>query len=279
MKTLDQDFPPLASVKEAHHTGLAKLREPFPAHQISKLPKPTKAQTDAVKADFKAGIRCDICGGWHHPKVVHLDYVGHAALTDRLLDADPAWYWEPLAVGSDGLPVLDDAGGMWIRLTVCGVTRMGYGDAQGKTGGDAMKERIGDALRNAAMRFGAALDLWHKGDLHLPEDDKDESAEWAEGLAMQVRSLMSKQDIKGAAEVLNMLGVGGSYDAEAKEAVWRVLESPTRSAIKAYEAIANAKDLSSLVVVFEAAPKHAKDALKPYATKRKAELMPEQAAA
>ena len=29
-----------------------------------------------------------------------------------------------------------------------------------------MKERIGDALRNAAMRFGAALDLWHKGDLH-----------------------------------------------------------------------------------------------------------------
>ncbi|MGN6537673.1 MAG: hypothetical protein ACTHKQ_18330, partial [Mesorhizobium sp.] len=28
------------------------------------------------------------------------------------------------------------------------------------------KVRIGDALRNAAMRFGAALDLWHKGDLH-----------------------------------------------------------------------------------------------------------------
>ena len=33
-----------------------------------------------------------------------------------------------------------------------------------------MKERIGDALRNAAMRFGAALDLWHKGDLHQDED-------------------------------------------------------------------------------------------------------------
>ena len=29
-----------------------------------------------------------------------------------------------------------------------------------------MKERIGDALRNAAMRFGAALELWHKGELH-----------------------------------------------------------------------------------------------------------------
>jgi hypothetical protein len=35
-----------------------------------------------------------------------------------------------------------------------------------------MKERIGDALRNAAMRFGAALDLWHKGDLHIEEDDE-----------------------------------------------------------------------------------------------------------
>ena len=36
-----------------------------------------------------------------------------------------------------------------------------------------MKERIGDALRNAAMRFGAALDLWHKGELHahLEADD------------------------------------------------------------------------------------------------------------
>ena len=59
---------------------------------------------------------------------------------------------------------------MWIKLTVCGVTRLGYGDAQGKSGGDAMKERIGDALRNAAMRFGAALDLWHKGELHVEED-------------------------------------------------------------------------------------------------------------
>jgi len=33
-----------------------------------------------------------------------------------------------------------------------------------------VKEVIGDALRNAAMRFGCALDLWHKGDLHIEED-------------------------------------------------------------------------------------------------------------
>lgn len=158
---------------------LAKLREPFPAHQISKLPKPTKAQTDAVKADYKKGIRCGVCGSWHHPDVVHLDYVGHAALTDRLLDTDPHWSWEPVAF-RDGLPAFDQSGGLWIKLTVCGVTRLGYGHAAGKQGADPgsrEKEVIGDALRNAAMRFGAALDLWHKGDLHGPAENNDGSSD------------------------------------------------------------------------------------------------------
>jgi len=122
-------------------SNLAKLREPFPENQISHLPK--------------AGVK--------------LAYVGHAALTDRLLDTDPAWTWEPLALDAQGLPALDEIGGLWIKLTVCGVTRLGYGDAGEKKGCNAMKERIGDALRNAAMRFGAALDLWHKGDLHADE--------------------------------------------------------------------------------------------------------------
>ena len=154
--------------------GLAILRKPFPANQISRLPKPTKAQTDAVRADFKAGIRCEECGGWHHPNVVHLDYVGHAAVTDRLLDADPEWMWQPVAPGPDGSPTMDEFGGIWIYLTVCGITRLGYGDAQGKLGADAMKERIGDAIRNAAMRFGVALELWHKGDLHAENHDNGE---------------------------------------------------------------------------------------------------------
>lgn len=123
---------------------LQQLRVPFPPNQISYLPK----------------------GG------VKLAYVGHAALTDRLLDVDPGWTWEPLSMADSGLPVMDDMGGMWIKLTVCGVTRLGYGHAGTKTGGDAIKEVIGDALRNAAMRFGAALDLWHKGDLHGDEEEK-----------------------------------------------------------------------------------------------------------
>lgn len=156
--------------------GLEKLRAPFEPHQVGKLPKPTKAQTDAVKADFSKGARCNLCNGWHHPQVVHLDYVGHAAITDRLLSVDPAWTWEPLAFDQNGLPAKDSNGGLWIKLTILGVTRLGYGDATGKTGGDAVKELIGDALRNAAMRFGCALELWHKGELHLPKDD-DQSPE------------------------------------------------------------------------------------------------------
>lgn len=153
-------------------TGLALLREPFPPHQISKLPKESKAQIEERKNNRNTAMVCDLCGSWHHKNAVHLDYVGHAALTDRLLDADPNWSWTPIAHDEHGLPWFDREGGLWIRLTVCGVTRLGYGHADGKTGGNAIKEAIGDALRNAAMRFGAALDLWHKGDLR-GEDDTD----------------------------------------------------------------------------------------------------------
>lgn len=151
--------------------GLELLREPFKENQISKKPVPTKRQTEMIKADYKLGVRCKLCGSWHHPDVEHLDYVGHAALTDRLLDADPKWYWEPLAT-KDGLPLFDSNGGLWIKLTVDGVTRLGYGNAEDSTfkeTGSREKEVIGDALRNAAMRFGAALDLWHKGKLHSDE--------------------------------------------------------------------------------------------------------------
>ena len=119
---------------------LAKLRVPFPPEQIGKLPK----------------------GG------ATLDFVGHGFLTARLLDVDPMWNWEPLAFDDRGLPLVDEHGGLWIKLTVCGVTRLGYGDAGGRKGPNAIKEAIGDALRNAGMRFGAALDLWSKGDADAP---------------------------------------------------------------------------------------------------------------
>ncbi len=174
-------------------TGLDLMRAPFPENQISKLPKGTKAQNECP-ANEK--INCKVCGGWHHPRIIHLDYVGHAALTDRLLDVDPNWNWEFAAVNPDGTPIIDKDGGMWIRLTVLGVTRLGYGDAQGKTGGNAMKERIGDALRNAAMRFGAALDLWHKGELHAEEPEAPD----ASNAAQRPKQEQAKELMKMTAE-------------------------------------------------------------------------------
>lgn len=158
--------------------GLELLRQPFPEHQIKQKPQGTKQQNECLPSEK---INCKICDGWHHPRIVHLSYVGHAALTDRLLDADPSWNWEPMAFTPEGLPLFDATGGLWIRLTVCGITRLGYGHApvsNFKEIGAREKEVIGDALRNAAMRFGAALDLWHKGDLHIePEKPNSESDE------------------------------------------------------------------------------------------------------
>lgn len=115
----------------------AALRAPFEDHQIGSLPR--------------AGTQ--------------LDFVGHAAVTDRLLQVDPEWTWEPFATTEHGAPLVLHEGkrrSMWIRLTVCGVTRPGVGIVVGDKD-EVEKELISDAIRNAAMRFGVALDLWHKG--------------------------------------------------------------------------------------------------------------------
>lgn len=228
---------------------LAKLRAEFDANHISKKPVPTRAQTDAVKANYQVGIRCPICKGWHHPQVEHLDYVGHAALTDRLLDVDPEWNWEPLAIDPTGLPMIKD-GGMWIKLTVCGMTRLGYGSADGKTGGDAIKEIIGDALRNAGMRFGAALNLWHKGELHIEPDDKTggpKKKSNSSGTADAFNNLdpdTQKKILDAANDIKILLANGKDWDAydkcesfcqddvDLKTALWACLDSKTRRKIK-----------------------------------------------
>lgn len=160
--------------------ALAKLRVPFPKDQINPLPKITCgkcSKSPAKECDSHRKSKCRECGNWITGAHMHLDYVGHAELTNRLLDADPFWDWEPLALDERGLPVFDGYGGLWIRLTVCGHSRLGYGDSQGKTGPNAIKEAIGDALRNAAMRFGAALDLWAKSDLKAAQAEHPKSAD------------------------------------------------------------------------------------------------------
>ncbi len=127
----------------------ALLRAPFPPEAIGQLPK----------------------GG------TMLSYVGHAATTDRLLQVDPDWTWEPPT--SDELQRLPGGDGMRIKLTVCGVTRFGWGD------GKNIKEWISDAIRNAAMRFGVALDLWSKEDLRAENADGTSDGSRSQGTGGQ----------------------------------------------------------------------------------------------
>ncbi|MGA0604917.1 hypothetical protein ACO2Q0_02870 [Phenylobacterium sp. VNQ135] len=231
---------PEVEITDPTLAGLALLRAPFPDNQISKLPKETKAQAEQRKREQDAGrwpAKCSVCEGYHHPNAVHLDYVGHAALTDRLLDVDPMWSWEPLAT-RDGLPALDANGGLWIKLTVCGVSRLGYGAADGKRGGDAIKELIGDALRNAAMRFGAALDLWHKGDLHA---HNEEPAATAEELAINLLRGCATKELFAEAWAKNKDGWKGVMDGPTYA---RVVAEMKRLAAK-FQADAPAAELNN----------------------------------
>ena len=94
-----------------------------------------------------------------------LSYMGHAEVTLALLDVDPLWTWEPLAIDAEhGRPVIDEQGNrlvMWGYLTVGGLRRMCVGTCEARKG-DPEKELIGDLLRNGAMRFGIGTKLWSK---------------------------------------------------------------------------------------------------------------------
>jgi len=136
---------PLASVQSIHghltpaerHEALRGLAEQWwdpPAEMIDTLPK----------------------GG------TELRYLSHIWVRKAFQDADPDWSWEPMGYDDRGQPVLqvNDQGqpvGLWIWLNLLGTRMPGYGSVEpGKR--DAVKELIGDALRNAGMRLvGGAL--------------------------------------------------------------------------------------------------------------------------
>jgi hypothetical protein len=152
------------------------LRRPFPPEAVGKLPRITCracSQSQSRVCGEHRKSRCGECGAFLTSAHIHLDYVGHAAVTDRLLEVDHEWTWAPMAHDDNGGPAFTH-GGLWINLTVCGVTRPGFGD---ETNGTGPKEIIGDAIRNAAMRFGVALDLWSKQDLHAGDGDASESTD------------------------------------------------------------------------------------------------------
>ncbi len=173
---------------------LSALRAHFPADVVGKLPKVTCPKCSKGSCDEHRKIKCGTCGNYISERHIHIEYVGHADVTGRLLEVDPEWSWKPKSTdpdpealkaavasgdvevlrlvlenapprferNSNGYPV-----GFWMLLTVGGVTRPGYGSCPA-TQMDAEKVLIGDALRNAAMRFGVALAQWQKGDREDP---------------------------------------------------------------------------------------------------------------
>jgi hypothetical protein len=230
-----------------YQKGLDVLRRPFPPEEISRLPKNTCKACSAApnkRCDKHTWIsRCQMCGGSHSSAVIHLDYVGHADLTNRLLDADPLWTWEPVAWDENGEPHFDRLGGMWIKLTVLGVTRLGYGDPQGKSGPNAIKEVIGDALRNAAMRFGAALDLWAKGDRNWDRAEAGVRESRVEALAEKIDA----DDDFLRARLTELAKVAG-MEPEDFTAKWRMSRGQTHAEALA---LASAQDWAEFLIAAE----------------------------
>lgn len=96
----------------------------------------------------------------------YLDYVGHAQTTAILLQIDPEWNYT-INCDERGIPIVIERHytlEMWGTITLLGHTRPCVGTCDAAKG-EVVKELIGDMIRNGAMRFGIALDLWAKGEL------------------------------------------------------------------------------------------------------------------
>lgn len=154
-----------------------------------------------------------------HPSLVEqkpkggtmLSYVGHAAVTEMLLRHDPLWTWSPLGVDENGSPVVDRNAdgrpiGMWITLTIFDQRRIGYGSVEPndrRSDGDLIKEIIGDGIRNAAMRFGIALNLWSKNDLEAAAPEADplfdavmqQAQSWTKPKREKIKKALQEQGI------------------------------------------------------------------------------------
>lgn len=129
----------------------AALQAPFTGDEIGKLPKGPKIQGGNHP-------RCNVCGSKHPAEgYFHVDYVGHAHITERLNSVDPGWRMRkgPIQFDTRGMAYME------VELTVLGVTREEVGCAE--TGlAEWPKLLYSDCLTRAAMRFGLALDLWKK---------------------------------------------------------------------------------------------------------------------
>lgn len=148
------------------------LMKDFTAEQMGHKPATWCRQCSEVVRSRKGKsctdhreIRCDKCKTKITEAHVCLDFVGHADVRARLCEVDPEWTWAPFEFPGTGSLVLNDGQpvGLWIHLTIGGVSKPGYGSCE-KGKSEAVKELIGDAIRNAGLSFGIAWKLWAKGE-------------------------------------------------------------------------------------------------------------------
>lgn len=189
----------------------------------------------------------------------------------------------------DGFPAVKGPKGwmVCISVTIDGVTRTQWHpvlDNNNRPIAEPDVFQLNTSIQRGTVKaialHGLGLYIYAGEDLPEGITEDAETNNFAESKAMEVRTLMSKQDISGAAATLNTLGTNGEYDPEAKELVYKHLDSTIRSGIKAYDAITQARTLEGLKLAWEAAPKHSKEMLEPFKDARKAQLTePERKAA
>lgn len=230
-----------------------QLRAPFPEAKIGKLPKLTCGacrDSRTKNCDNHRKERCRTCGNWLSVQHTHIDYVGHADITDRFLEVDPDWDWEPVArevdkdllraaietgnpeivkqVMDEAPPKMDSNGGFWMRVTIAGTTRLGYGDGGGKRGPDAVKVAIGDGLRNAGMRFGVGLDMWRKetdtGDApqSQPPAEQRTSVRWLDSIKSRIAKATSSEELRTLGNELEAKVQGGFCEQAHYDEVWQL---------------------------------------------------------
>ena len=231
-----------------------QLREAFPEGKIGKLPKLTCGacrESRNKQCDQHRKQTCSTCGNWISTSHIHIDYVGHADITDRFLNVDPEWNWEPVARDVDpemlraaiatgnadivrmvldaAPPKLDSNGGMWMRLTIAGVTRLGYGDGGGKRGADAVKVAIGDGLRNGGMRFGAGLDMWRKeteasdaSSAPQPPAEQRTNPRWLASIKKRIAEASTAGELRGLAAEIDTRVQGGFCEQAHYDELWQL---------------------------------------------------------
>jgi hypothetical protein len=162
------------------------LTEQLAERKASTMIQTTNFLASAIEAN-EAALR-DGCDKYWEPEKRHvskikrgsgleLDYVDHATVTRMLIDIDPLWTWRPFAYTEFGAPLIDtDESGnpraLWVSMTVRGRTIPAVGTIErpgSKNYGDSLKELIGDAIRNGAMRFGVCGGLWARGKWDNPQ--------------------------------------------------------------------------------------------------------------